>query len=34
MLKLLSTCSSDSIVEVEVAMERLRRATLPVENEE
>lgn len=33
-LKLLSTCSSGSIADVKVAMERLRRATLLVENEE
>lgn len=31
---LLSTCSSGSSVDVKVALERLRRATLPVENEE
>ncbi|KAF8497242.1 DNA mismatch repair protein MSH3 [Russula emetica] len=32
-LKLLGTGSSGSIVDITVAMERLRRATLPVENE-
>jgi hypothetical protein len=31
---LLSICSNGSIVDAKFAMERLRRATLPVENEE